>query len=187
VPRDGPVEFHWYAAEEGGYLGSQAIVRYKRESGARIGAMMEFDMTAFVARNSTPTIAFIKPNSDEALIDWSVALAKEYSSIHVGIYGLPRQVLFHLRKPFNQRLASSSYAGSDYSSFTDFGYPSTFATEGDPMVGGFPGNNCYVHGVKDTMDVDDETGKFSLEHMAWFAELAIAFAVEQSGWDNKWS
>jgi leucyl aminopeptidase len=42
VPRDGPVEFHWYAAEEGGYLGSQAIVRYKRESGARIGAMMEF-------------------------------------------------------------------------------------------------------------------------------------------------
>lgn len=42
TPKDGPVEFHWYAAEEGGLLGSQAIARYKKESGARIGAMMEF-------------------------------------------------------------------------------------------------------------------------------------------------
>lgn len=42
VPRFGPVEFHWYAAEEDGLLGSQDIARYKKESGARIGAMMEF-------------------------------------------------------------------------------------------------------------------------------------------------
>lgn len=42
MPLDGPVEFHWYAAEEGGLLGSQAIARYKKEQGARIGAMMEF-------------------------------------------------------------------------------------------------------------------------------------------------
>ena len=42
TPRGGAVEFHWYAAEEGGNLGSQAVARYKRESGARIGAMLEF-------------------------------------------------------------------------------------------------------------------------------------------------
>lgn len=42
MPRNGPVEFHWYAAEEGGLLGSQAIARYKKEEGATIGAMMEF-------------------------------------------------------------------------------------------------------------------------------------------------
>lgn len=42
VPKNGPVEFHWYAAEEGGLLGSQAIARYKKEQGAHIGAMMEF-------------------------------------------------------------------------------------------------------------------------------------------------
>jgi leucyl aminopeptidase len=42
VPLNGPVEFHWYAAEEGGLLGSQAIARYKKESGARVGAMLEF-------------------------------------------------------------------------------------------------------------------------------------------------
>jgi len=42
TPKNGPVEFHWYAAEEGGLLGSQAIARYKKDSGASIGAMMEF-------------------------------------------------------------------------------------------------------------------------------------------------
>lgn len=45
VPEYGPVEFHWYAAEEGGLLGSQAIARYKKESNARIGAMLEFVCT----------------------------------------------------------------------------------------------------------------------------------------------
>lgn len=42
MPKDGPVEFHWYAAEEAGLLGSQDIARYKKEQGANIGAMMEF-------------------------------------------------------------------------------------------------------------------------------------------------
>lgn len=48
VPKNGPVEFHWYAAEEGGLLGSQAIARYKKEQGARIGAMMEFVSEEFL-------------------------------------------------------------------------------------------------------------------------------------------
>lgn len=42
TPVNGPVEFHWYAAEEAGLLGSQYIARYKKESGATIGAMIEF-------------------------------------------------------------------------------------------------------------------------------------------------
>ena len=36
------MELHWYAAEEGGLLGSQAIARYKKEQSATIGAMMGF-------------------------------------------------------------------------------------------------------------------------------------------------
>jgi leucyl aminopeptidase len=53
------------------------------------------------------------------------------------------------------------------------------------------------------MHVDDDAGVFSLEvgvpclliwanllnlsqHMARFSELAIAFVIEQAGWDNKW-
>lgn len=90
------------------------------------------------------------------------------------------------------------------------GFPAALASEGNPVAGGgFPGEfDPYVHTVKDTMDVDDETGYFSLDvsplllhypasespllmlrlgqHMARFSELAIAFVVEQAGWDNKW-
>jgi bacterial leucyl aminopeptidase len=60
----------------------------------------------------------------------------------------------------------NSGAGSDYMSFTKLGYPSTFASEGNPSASGdnFMGEyDPYVHGVNDTMDVDDETGRFSLD------------------------
>lgn len=89
-------------------------------------------------------------------------------------------------------------------SYTQLNYPAAFASEGNPLAqGGFPGDfDPYVHGVNDTMDVDDDTGCFSLDvclistmiwtfadirqHMARFSELAIAFVVEQGGWENTW-
>ncbi|EGX88962.1 peptidase [Cordyceps militaris CM01] len=165
IPRNGPVEFHWYAAEEGGLLGSQAIAKYKKQSGVTIGAMLEFDMTAFIAKNATESIGIIETSADKPLTKWVLDLAKEYSKIESAIYQLQEG------------------AGSDYMSFTNAGFPAAFASEGDPISGEF---DPYVHGVRDTMDVDDETGKFSLDHMARFSELALAFVVEQAGWNNDW-
>lgn len=45
-------------------------------------------------------------------------------------------------------------------SFTNAGFPAAFASEGDPISGEF---DPYVHGIYDTMDVNDETGRFSLD------------------------
>lgn len=58
-------------------------------------------------------------------------------------------------------------------SFTLVNYPAAFASEGNPKAhGGFPGDyNPYVHGVNDTMDVDDETGFFSLDVSLTFYPL----------------
>lgn len=42
IPERGPVEFHWYAAEEAGLLGSLDIAGYKRDINATVGAMLEF-------------------------------------------------------------------------------------------------------------------------------------------------
>ncbi|KAK7739780.1 hypothetical protein SLS53_005750 [Cytospora paraplurivora] len=169
IPKEGPVEFHWYAAEEGGLLGSQDIAAYKKAEGARIGAMLEFDMTAYVSRNATESIGFIKTDADAALTRWAVELSTEYISIPTSVYEL------------------TPGAGSDYMSYTKLGFPASFASEGNPVAGGFPGEfDPYVHTINDTMDVDDETGFFSIDHAARFAELAIAFAVEQGGWDNAW-
>ncbi|KAJ5725932.1 peptidase family M28, partial [Penicillium malachiteum] len=170
VPQYGPVEFHWYAAEEGGLLGSQRVARYKKEQGARIGAMMEFDMTAYISRNATESIGFISTQADAALTNWTVELSNKYISIPAKIYDL------------------GPLAGSDYMAYTQLNYPAAFASEGNPLAGaGFPGEfDPYIHGVNDTMWVDDETGYFSVDHMARFTELAIAFAIEQAGWDNAW-
>ncbi|KAJ5115790.1 peptidase family M28 [Penicillium angulare] len=170
TPLNGPVEFHWYAAEEGGLLGSQQIARYKKEQGARIGAMMEFDMTAYISRNATETIGFISTQADEALTNWTVNLSNKYISIPAKVYDL------------------GPSAGSDYMSYTQLNYPAAFASEGNPLAGGnFPGEyDPYVHGTHDTMWIDDETGYFSVDHMARFTELALAFVVEQAGWNNAW-
>ncbi|KAK8035430.1 hypothetical protein PG993_010425 [Apiospora rasikravindrae] len=170
TPQNGPVEFHWYAGEEGGNLGSSAVARYKKESGVRIGAMVEFDSLGFVAKNTTEAIVLIKTKADDPLTHWIAKLGEEYTSLPSLVTDIdPR-------------------AGSDYLSYTKLGYPSAFATEGDPLAGGeFPGDfDPYIHSVKDTMYVDDETGKFSFDHMAEFCKLAIGFAIEQAGWDNIW-
>lgn len=142
LPKNGPVEFHWYAAEEGGLLGSQAIAKDKRQQGANVGAMLEFDMTAFVARNANESIGIVKTEADADMTDWVVGLSKEYLPLPVGVYNLP------------------AGAGSDYMSFTQNGFPSAFASEGDPLNRGF---DPYVHSMKDTMDVDDEYGYFSFD------------------------
>ncbi|KAG5921183.1 hypothetical protein E4U53_003826 [Claviceps sorghi] len=170
VPLNGPVEFHWYAAEEGGLLGSQAVARDKKESGARIGAMLNLDMTAFVARNATETVGLVQTQADAPLTQRATDLANEYLSIPAKIYKM------------------QSDAGSDYMSFTKLGYPATFATEGDPSAaaGSMGEFDPYVHAVNDRLDIDDETRTFSFDHMARFSELSIAFAIEQASWDNKW-
>ncbi|KAJ5220240.1 peptidase family M28 [Penicillium chermesinum] len=170
TPKDGPVEFHWYAAEEGGLLGSQRIARYKKDQGAKIGAMMEFDMTGYVARNATETIGFIATQADDALTNWVLNLAKKYIAIPAKVYEL------------------GPSAGSDYMSYTLLNYPAAFASEGNPLANkGFPGKyDPYIHGSHDIIDIDDEKGYFSFDHMARFTELALAFVVEQAGWDNKW-
>jgi leucyl aminopeptidase len=49
-------------------------------------------------------------------------------------------------------------------SYTKLNYPAAMASEGNPFAQGkFPGDfDPYIHGVNDTMDVDDDTGFFSL-------------------------
>lgn len=41
-----PIEFQWYAGEEAGLLGSQAIAVSYKNSGVKVKGMLQFDMTA---------------------------------------------------------------------------------------------------------------------------------------------
>jgi hypothetical protein len=50
-------------------------------------------------------------------------------------------------------------------SFTRLNYPAAFASEGNPLAhGAFPGDfNPYIHGINDTMDINDAAGVFSID------------------------
>jgi leucyl aminopeptidase len=59
------------------------------------------DMTAFLARNATKSIGFIKIPADAAITNRTVKLSKECVSIPAEIYELARQVdtfPFHVDK-----------------------------------------------------------------------------------------
>lgn len=103
-------------------------------------------MTAYIRHNTTESIGIIRTEADDVLTDWVAKLAKEYSKLNVDIYDLGHG------------------AGSDYMSWTRFGYPSAFASEGNPLNGGFPGDfDPYVHTTEDKMTVNDAGGVFSID------------------------
>ena len=60
------IEFHWYSAEEGGLLGSQAIFKSYEQQQRNIKAMLQQDMTGYTAG----TIAAGKPESVGIITDF---------------------------------------------------------------------------------------------------------------------
>ena len=60
------IEFHWYSAEEGGLLGSQAIFKEYEEQGRDVKAMLQQDMTGF----TKDTISAGKPESVGIITDF---------------------------------------------------------------------------------------------------------------------
>lgn len=60
------LEFHWYSAEEGGLLGSQAIFSSYEKAGRDVKAMLQQDMTGFVAK----TLKSGKEESVGVIVDY---------------------------------------------------------------------------------------------------------------------
>jgi leucyl aminopeptidase len=60
------LEFHWYSAEEGGLLGSQAIFSAYEKAGRNVKAMLQQDMTGFVQR----TVQAGKEESVGVIVDF---------------------------------------------------------------------------------------------------------------------
>jgi leucyl aminopeptidase len=60
------LEFHWYSAEEGGLLGSQAIFSAYEKQGRDVKAMLQQDMTGYVAK----TLDAGKPECVGVIVDY---------------------------------------------------------------------------------------------------------------------
>jgi leucyl aminopeptidase len=61
------IEFHWYAAEEGGLLGSQGIFTNYKNSGKVVKAMLQQDMTGYVKPGSSDAVGVITDYVDAGL------------------------------------------------------------------------------------------------------------------------
>ncbi|KAK4685705.1 bacterial leucyl aminopeptidase, partial [Tremellales sp. Uapishka_1] len=148
-----PVEFHYYSAEEGGLLGSQAIAKSYEEKSIKVLAMLQMDMTAWVKQGTVESVGIITDFVDPDLTEFVYDLVNKYLAI----------------PPLKTKCG---YACSDHSSFSKAGYQSAFSIESS-----FENSNHNIHTSQDTIDHPE----FSFTHMREFSKLAVAFAVELAG------
>ncbi|TFY69933.1 hypothetical protein EVJ58_g152 [Rhodofomes roseus] len=149
------VEFHWYSAEEGGLLGSQAIAQEYERRGVNVVAMSQYDMTAWVKKGTREEVGVIVDYVDADLTELNKQLVDLYLDI-----------------PYVE--TKCGYACSDHASWAKAGYPSVFTIES-----AFENSNKNIHSSNDRFDISDE---FSFSHMLEFSKLAVGFAVELAGW-----
>ncbi|KAF9178080.1 Leucine aminopeptidase 1 [Haplosporangium sp. Z 767] len=143
-----PVEFHWYAGEEVGLLGSQDIAKSYSNSAVGVLAMLQNDMTAYAGTKYAEHFAIVTDNVDTELTKLVKLYAETYGDIAV-------------------RETSCGYGCSDHASWTKYGYRSSFAIEAV-----MSDTNPYIHTDKDDLSL------INYDHMKQFAKLALGFAVE---------
>lgn len=143
------VVFYAYAAEEVGLVGSGEIARQARQQNQDVVGVMQLDMINFTSAPE-PYITFVRNGTDVALNDFAIALVEQY--VHL---------------PYRYR--DCAYACSDYASWTDQGFPSTFPNE---AAGG--DRNPHAHTAQDTLAWTHD----GVEHAMYFAQLGAAFMAE---------
>jgi len=149
------VEFHWYSAEEGGLLGSQAVAKDYESRSVNVIAMSQYDMTAWVKQGTREEVGIITDFTDHSLTKFNKQLVEMYLDI-----------------PATE--TRCGYACSDHASWMKANYPSVFTIESK-----FENSNKNIHSSDDRIDISEE---FSFSHMLEFSKLAVAFAIELGGW-----
>ncbi|RHY54709.1 hypothetical protein DYB34_007678 [Aphanomyces astaci] len=143
-----PVEFHWYAAEEVGKLGSLAVAAEYAKANTAVYAQMQQDMTGYVRPGTTPVVNMISDFTNKNLNTFLETLIATY-------VGLP---VTH---------SVCKYGCSDHFSWNVSGYPSSY-----PFETKLKDMNPNMHSQNDTIDT------INFNHMADFTKLSIAYVVE---------
>jgi leucyl aminopeptidase len=149
---DNTIEFHWYSAEEGGLLGSQAIFSHYEKTGRDVKAMFQQDMTGYVQG----TIDAGKPVSVGVIMDFVDPELTEF---------IKKVVTEYCDIPYVE--TKCGYACSDHASASKAGYASAFVTESE-----FENSDHKIHTTEDLIKYLD------FDHMMQHARMTLAFAYE---------
>ncbi|KAM0165709.1 hypothetical protein ACHAQE_002250 [Botrytis cinerea] len=146
------IEFHWYSAEEGGLLGSQAIFSEYEKTGRDIKAMLQQDMTGYTQKTldagEPESVGVITDFVDPDLTDFIKKIVTEYCDI-----------------PYVE--TKCGYACSDHASASKAGYASAFVIESD-----FKYSDNHIH-------TSDDTIKYlNFDHMLQHARLTLGLVYE---------
>lgn len=146
------IEFHWYSAEEGGLLGSQAIFQEYEKTGRDIKAMLQQDMTGYVQgtldAGKKESVGVITDFVNPALTDFIKEVVTEYCQI-----------------PYVE--TKCGYACSDHASASKAGYPSAFVIE-----------SAFADSDKKIHTSDDLIKYLSFDHMLQHARLTLGLVYE---------
>ncbi|KAK6085540.1 peptidase family M28 [Seiridium cupressi] len=146
------IEFHWYSAEEGGLLGSQAIFADYEKKGRVVKAMLQQDMTGFIQR----TIDAGKPESVGVITDY----------VDPGLTVFIKKVIeAYCEIPWVE--TKCGYACSDHASASKAGYPSAFVIESE-----FGDSDNRIHGTDDLIEY------LSFDHMLQHARMTLGLVYE---------
>ncbi|KAI9662879.1 MAG: Leucine aminopeptidase 1 [Bathelium mastoideum] len=146
------LEFHWYSAEEGGLLGSQAIFSNYSREGRDVRAMLQQDMTGYVQG----TLDAGEPESVGVITDYVSAPLTDFIKKIVNTYCSIGYVE-----------TRCGYACSDHASASKAGFPSAFVIESD-----FKRSDKRIH------TTDDKLEYLSFSHMLQHARLTLGLAWE---------
>ncbi|KAI1487913.1 Zn-dependent exopeptidase [Biscogniauxia mediterranea] len=146
------IEFHWYSAEEGGLLGSQAIFSEYEKQGRDVKAMLQQDMTGFIQRTidagEPESVGVITDFVDPGLTAFIKKIIEEYCEI-----------------PWVE--TKCGYACSDHASASKAGYPSAFVIEST-----FSESDDHIHSTEDLIKY------LSFDHMLQHARMTLALTYE---------
>lgn len=149
------IEFHFYSAEEGGLLGSLDIFTTYKDSGKRVVAMLQQDMTGYVADKDDEHVGVITDFTEPGFTKFIELIIDSYLTI-----------------PYRE--CTCGYACSDHSSATKNGFPASFVLESIDSK-----TNGYIHSTMDTLD------RLSLDHMSEHVKLTLGSIIELGEWDFK--
>jgi len=142
-----PIEFQWYAAEEVGLLGSQAIATDYKNRGVAVYAMFNLDMTAYTPTAQTPA-KVLYDFTDVELAAFTATVLEEYTTL-------------------TWRTHTCGYGCSDHASYNRAGYPSASIFE--------PQTNPQIHTLTDDLPliVWDQTLEYIKLALAVAVELSF--------------
>jgi bacterial leucyl aminopeptidase len=167
------IEFHWYSAEEGGLLGSQAIFQTYQKTKRDVKAMLQQDMVRMRTHERafsehTLTRRFLQTGYVQKTLDAgepeSIGVITDY--VDPGLTEFIKLIITdYCDIPYV--LTQCGYACSDHASASKVGIPASFAIESD-----FKYSDSKIH-------TSDDTIKYlSFDHMLQHAKMTLALAYE---------